>query len=386
MSRWPFGRWWMVLLLGCVEPYAGAATASAQSVDSVAAEARAPGATLDLKVLVDVDLRIDRDDAEVEGPTFGLRRVRLITQGTLGDRSAYRVLLEPSWLALGPEGNAPFRGAPLVEAVLDYRISNAFVVHAGQQRLPFGLSASALVPSLPTPEYPQATRILMQRVSVFRDIGLSISGRVDALEYSAGIFNGAGINVGADNNDVRDFVGRVSYSLLRGWTVGGSAWGGRSGELYAPDGAPQPTFHDDAPFRRWGVDARFVQGPGQIWVEYLTDRTDHNPEALNPTPERRELERSGWNVLAAYRVRSGVELVGRYDRWQPLGSGERTSAEYVAGVQWYPLETRAPPDSRTGPPPNAARRHSRILLFLEHLESEAARSSTILRLRWQLFY
>lgn len=375
-----------VTVLALAAAPAMAQAAGGQVPDSTAPPPSAPRASIDLKVLIDADMRTEWHEKDVTGPGFGLRRVRLITQGTLGDRSTFRVLLEPSGLALGPEGAAPFRGVPLVEAVLDYRLGGGLVLQAGQLRVPFGLSASTVAPSLPTPEYPLATRVLIQRVSVFRDIGVALAGRVGALEYSGSLFNGAGINVGSDNNEVRDVAGRVTWALVPGWTAGVSAWAGRTGELYAPGDSPQATFFDDAPFRRWAVETRLARGPARLWVEYLRDRTEYNPQALNPIPTPDPLARWGWNLLAAYRLRDHLEAVGRYDRWRPLGSDPPYVREYVAGVQWYPVEIQTPADPRTGPPLNIARRHSRVMLFLEHQTSGSAPASTLARLRWQLFY
>jgi hypothetical protein len=169
--------------------------------------------------------------------------------------------------------------------------------------------------------------------------------------------------------------------------VGASGWRGRSGELYAPDGEPRRTFHDDASFLRWGADSRLARGRLQLAAEYLHDRTRHNPNAVNPTPGGETLERSGWYAMAALRPLRRLELVARYDRWDPdhaLRADEST--EYVVGVLGYILEAAAPADPRLGLPLNPARRHSRLMLFLEHLDPEAAPSTTTARLRWELFY
>jgi hypothetical protein len=366
-----------------------AAPGSGQEPDSTAPATPPPASrpALSIKVLLDLDHTfVSREDGE-EDPGFSLRRVRIITQGALNDRTSIRVLLEPSGLALGPTGAAPFRGVPLVEALVEHRILSGLTVRAGQQRLPFGLAASTGAPSLPLPEYPQATHILMQRVSIFRDIGVSVAGRTGALEIAGGVFNGAGINVPSDNNRARDVLGRASFALRPGLSIGASGWRGRTGELYAPDEAPRRTFYDDARFARWGIDARAARGPVHVTAEFLFDRTEHNPGAVNPTPGARDVDRSGWYLMGAYRLRDDLELAARYDRWDPdrALSSDGTTA-YVGGIQWYLFETTAPDDPVLGRPLNRARSHSRLMLFAEHLDPRTAPSATTWRLRWELFY
>lgn len=365
------------------------APTAAQEPDSAAPATPPPASrpALSIKVLLDLDhTYISREEAE-EDPGFSLRRVRVITQGALNDRTSIRVLLEPSGLALGPTGAAPFRGVPLVEALVEHRILSGPVLRAGQQRLPFGLAASTGAPSLPLPEYPQATHILMQRVSIFRDIGVSLAGRAGALELAGGIFNGAGINVPSDNNRGRDVLGRASFAFRPGLSIGASGWRGRSGELYAPDDTPRRTFHDDARFVRWGLDARAARGPVHLTAEYLFDRTEHNPGAVNPTPGGRDVDRSGWYAMGAYRLPGGVELAARYDRWDPdRALSSDGSTLYVGGVQWYLFETTAPDDPVLGRPLNRARSHSRLMLFAEHLDADTGPSTTTWRVRWELFY
>ena len=386
-GRWRGVAWAAVLVFTTGGGWTTPARAQEEGATEAPAATAAPAVTLDLKALLDLDYTVVESDTAAADPGFGLRRVRLITQGTLGGRVGYRVLLEPSGLALGPAGAAPFRGVPLVEAAVEYRAAPTATLRFGQQRLPYGLAASTGAPSLPTPEFPRATHLLVQRVSIFRDIGLSVFGRAAGLEYGVGVFNGAGINVAADNNRVRDVLGRVSYAVRPGWTLGISGWRGRSGALYAPDGVPRRTFYDDASFRRWGVDTRLARGPLHLAAEYLHDRTEHNPDAVSATPAGRSVERSGWYLLAAFRLVPRLEVVGRYDRWDPdraVAADETT--EYVGGIQWYLLEAPVLEDSRLGRALNYARRHSRIMLFAEHLDAEASHSVTILRLRWQLFY
>ena len=338
-----------------------------------------------LKLLLHADY-VSGDEADVPPlHGFGLRRVRLIAQGDITDRTGLRLMVDPSLLAVGPESAPPFRGVPLVEAYAEYRARREVTVRVGQQRLPFGLAASTGAASLPAPEYPLASRYLMQRVSAFRDIGISALGRWGGLELSGGLFNGAGINTRADNDETRDWIGRISYAPVPGGTVGANAWSGHSGVLPRIGGVPRRSFFDDAEFQRWGIDARWARKGTTVAAEYLHDRTQHNPAAEQPTPPGEALVRSGWYVLAAHRPLRQWEAVARYDVWDP-GTGSERVAEVTGGISWYMSETAIRGSPRLGRPLNAAQRQSRLMAFVEHTRPAAGETATRLRLRWEILF
>lgn len=340
---------------------------------------------LTLRVLLHVD-HLSGDVADVPpGRGFGLRRARLIAQGDPTSRTTVRLMVDPSMLAVGGEAAPPFRGVPLVEAYGEYRARPGITLRVGQQRLPFGLAASTTAPSLPTPEYPLASRHLMQRVSAFRDIGLSATGRQGGLELSGGLFNGAGINTRGDNDDRLDWIGRLSYSPLPGAALGVNGWSGRSGTLPRIGGDTRRSFHDQATFRRWGADARWARHGTTLAGEYLHDRTRHNPAAELPTPRGTDLSRSGWYLLAAHRPLPRWEAVTRYDVWDP-GVPEGRTVEITGGVSWYLSETNLPGSPRLGRPLNAVQRQSRVLAFVEHTRPATGARQTRFRLRWETLF
>lgn len=381
-----------LLLLALAAVFGSARAGGAQRGDSARA---APGAQspapprLTLRGLLHVE-HVSGDPADTPPQRgFGLRRVRLIADVRPTTRTAARVMLDPSVLAVGPEGAAPFRGVPLVEAYGEFRPAGAgdLAVRFGQQRLPFGLAASTAAPSLALPEYPLASRIVIQRVSAFRDAGLAAAGRWGRLEAGLGVFNGAGINTRGDNDGVRDVAGRARVGVLPGWSVGASGWRGRSGVLPRIEGTPRRTFHDQAGFRRWGLDARYARAGVEISAEYLRDRTDHNGAAENPVPSGRGLTRSGAYLSGAARLGRGVELAARYDRWDPdhaVAADEVT--ELTGGVSMFLARGAAPDHPVLGTPLNAVQRLSRVLVFAEHVRPETGETQTRLRLRWEVFY
>jgi hypothetical protein len=58
-----------------------------------------------------------------------------------------------------------------------------------------------------------------------RDIGITFHGRLSTLEYTAGIFNGKGINK-ADTNKPKDFVGRILFTPTDFLSLGASYYDG----------------------------------------------------------------------------------------------------------------------------------------------------------------
>jgi hypothetical protein len=358
-------------------------TLSAQASDTTAT----PPAPVPLRGLIDADYLGGSPAARAGEEGFSLRRVRLIAQAPLAGGTLARVVVEPSALAIGSESAAPFRGVPLVEASIDYQPIPTLHLRGGQQRLPFGLAASTGAPSLLLPEHPLASRLLIQRVSVFRDIGAAAHVQSGRLQAGAGVFGGAGVNVRADNNRSRDLVGRASLTPVKGWTLSASGWRGRSGALHVVDGEPRRTFHDDSRFLRWGADARVVRQPFTVAMEYLWDRTEHNPRAVHPTPAGGTLRRHGWHAEAAARVLPALELAGRFDRWDPrLGTPGDEISELTGGISWYLHERLAPEHPRSGRAVNHVVRHIRLMLFAEHERSESAPSGTRYRLRWETFF
>lgn len=402
--------------LADAQPAAGTpADTTTRPVSPPAPAPVAPGDALQVKVLIEVDYAASTD-VRAQFPPYpsegiGVRRVRLLLQGAGPLGLGYRLLFDPSPLAAGPQGASPFRGAPLVEGSVDFALPHALVVRVGQQRVPFGLNSTTGAPSLPTPEFAQFARSVQQRVSAFRDIGATVEGQAGALGYAGGVFNGAGINVLADNDSTKDVAARLTYVVRPGLQVGASGWVGHAPRQYTRAGETRPVaaFLDNADFRRYGVDARFARGPLLVTAEYARNRTAYDSAAVTPTPRRAALFQTGYNALAALRL--GVlhpalrrlEVVGRYDAWDPDDALAHDEVrEYVGGVNFYVFEIGAPPDARLGRALNYVRRESRLMLFLEHSrfplpapptaatlatpDLPTTTQNTRVHARWSLFY
>lgn len=398
---------------------AGAQQPAAAPADTARPPAQAPPAgalgPVQVKLLMEVDYAHDTDPRAQFPPYpsegLGARRMRVFLQGAGPAGLGYRLHFDPSQLAVGAQGASPFRGAPLVEAYLDYALPRDVTIRVGQQRVLFGLNSTTGAPSLPTPEFAQFARSLQQRVSAFRDIGVTVQGRLGALEYSGGVFNGAGINVVADNDSTRDYAGRFTWAIVPGLQVGASAWAGHSPRPYVRPGETRPVapFFDNADFRRWGIDTRWARGPLLLTAEYARNHADYDSAAVTRTPGRAPLRQAGYNALAAFRLGAlnpalrRLEVVGRYDAWDPNGAAaDDEVTEYVGGMNFYFVEIGMPPDARLGRALNYVQRESRFMLFLEHSRYANAgtrpaptpaapnpatvQNNTRVHARWSLFY
>ena len=405
VANWRGRRVVAHLIRGCFALcVVGKSTAAQQAPPSPPAEFGKP--SLQFKVLLDIDEV--SGEPEVPPPTlgFGLRRARLFAQAAGPAGLGFRLQFDPTSLTVGPLSAAPYRGVPLVEAYIDYQLPAHILVRVGQQRVPYTLNAFTGGPSLPTPEYDQLSRYTVQRSSAFRDIGASVSATYGALEAIAGVFNGAGINVIGDNDSTRDVAGRLSFTILPGVQIGASAWRGHSGNLYVrSQGAPPvKAFYDNADFRRGDVDLHIGIGLFDLAAEYGGEHLAYNAKASNPVPNARALDRRGYNLTGALRLGGvdpslrRVELVGRYDRWDPntVVSGDEVT-EYVAGLNFYLFLVANPGDGRLGRGVNFVQRQSRIMVFGEcnapARKGAAAPPGALLtaatqrlHVRWELFY
>ncbi len=404
-----------VLVLALV-PAAAAAqrgtVAASRESGAQQAAAGAPAAPAEVlpavqfKVLIDLDYVSGEPQPQPPNLGFGIRRARLIAQLNPANGLGFRLHVDPTALTTGPQSAAPYRGVPLVEAYGDYLLPGGVLVRVGQQRVPYTLNAYTSGPALSLPEYDQLSRYTVQRSSAFRDVGVTMSGRRGALEYTVGVFNGAGINVVTDNDSTRDYAARVAYSVLPGVQLGGSLWRGHSGSPYvrAPGAAPVRAFFDDTDFHRGDVDLHLALGALDVAAEYGREQLSYNPAATNPTPGAAALARRGLNVAAAMRLFAVApalrrwEVAGRYDRFVPDDSkASERMREVVAGVSYYLLEGTTAPDPRLGRAVNFVQRQSRVMAFWEWDGPEGvdggmlagaipARHSQRFHARWELFY
>jgi len=227
---------------------------------------------------------------------FDLHRARLIVQGSVTDKWSYYTQTE-----LGGTG------VKLVDAYTAYKFADAFKVSVGQFKIPFSLESLTPDAQLEFIDRSQVVEALAARSKDVignqqgRDIGITASGnfvKVNDLylfDYTVGIFNGAGYDVGTDNNDRKDWAARLGFHPIKNLDLGAN--------IYEGKGIPTGGTKDQAR-NRYGFDARYIIGALSLNAEY-----DHGTDAA--------IQKDGWFAQAGYYIIPQIQLVAKYDTYDP---------------------------------------------------------------------
>jgi hypothetical protein len=145
------------------------------------------------------------------------------------------------------------------------------------------------------------------------DVGAKVYGKMAVneqvgLNYAAAVVNGNGSY--SDNNKKKDFVGRVGVTLPAGVAVGGSAYIGKA--------APADGVGDDLDKNRFGADVKVVSGPLLLQAEGILGKNG-------------ETDALGFYVLGGFKVTPKLQVVGRFDSFDPDTDGEDDSTTRIRG-------------------------------------------------------
>jgi phosphate-selective porin OprO and OprP len=250
---------------------------------------------------------------------FDLHRARLIISGNVTDDWSYFTQTE-----LGGTG------VKLVDAYTAYKVADYLKFTAGQFKIPFSLESLTGDAQLEFIDRSQAVEALVGRSKDVignqqgRDIGIQVSGnfaKVNDLylfDYSLGLFNGAGYDVTTDNNDHKDFVGRLGVHPLKGLDFGGSIYEGEDIPLSTAT-VPNPVTQAR---NRYGFDGRYVLGALSLTAEYV-----HGTDGA--------IRKDGWFGQVGYYVIPQIQLVAKYDTYDPnkVKTTDRSNI-YIGGVNF----------------------------------------------------
>ncbi|HEY9002721.1 MAG TPA: porin [Mucilaginibacter sp.] len=232
---------------------------------------------------------------------FDMHRARLDAKGNITDNWSYEVYTEFAG-----------SGAKLLDAYTAYRFTDFLKIQAGQFKVPLTYESLVSDSQLDFIDRSQVVEALAGRSKDVignqngRDIGVQISGSFAKLndqylfDYTFGVFNGAGYDVTTDNNNHKDIAGRLGIHPIKGLDFGGSIYEGEDIPL-ATTKVPNPVTQAR---NRYGFDGRYVTGPFSVTAEYLhgTDGSVH---------------RDGWYAQAGYYVIPQIQLVAKYDTYDP---------------------------------------------------------------------
>ncbi|MDB5110201.1 MAG: hypothetical protein JWR67_1315, partial [Mucilaginibacter sp.] len=227
--------------------------------------------------------------------SFDLHRARLDAKGNITDQWSYEIYTEFA------------ASTKLLDAYTAYKITDYLKFTAGQFKLPFSYESLVSDSQLDFIDRSQAVEALVSRSKDVigqqngRDIGAQVSGNfVKAndqylFDYSFGVFNGAGYNVTTDNNNHKDIAARLGVHPIKGLNFGGSLYKGQG----IPTGSTKSQTRN-----RYGFDGRYVTGPFSVTAEYV-----HGTDAA--------IQRDGWYAQGGYFVLPKLQLVAKYDTYDP---------------------------------------------------------------------
>jgi phosphate-selective porin OprO/OprP len=149
--------------------------------------------------------------------TFSLRRARLTLGGEIVNNLRFKLAAD---LVKSPA---------LIDAAVEFEPWKAAGLRIGQFVVPFSLESVTSVADIDMVNRSTVVDALApgrDNGASGRDIGLVLYGRYSVVEYTLGLFNGAGINK-ADTNSRKDLAGRVVVRPAKFFSFGGSVYRGR---------------------------------------------------------------------------------------------------------------------------------------------------------------
>lgn len=263
--------------------------------------------------------------------TYRVRRADLKLSGVISPRVRWRLSFDGAKLlnlvktttVIGDstalrDANVDQRNRILQEASINVLLVPGVRADVGQQIIPLALEG--VIPSSQI-ETIQRTMFIEERsrggtLGDIRDIGAALRGSAGLLEYAFGSFNEMGESQNnTDQNDQKAVVGRVALHVpfVNQLQFGGS--GGYEGG--------NPAQHRER-----------AGGEAQFRGKWLTLRS----EVMGARDGT--IRRLGYYGLGALRLSSVLELVGRWDYWDPnlhaeSGPSDIAERQLVGGVNFY---------------------------------------------------
>lgn len=229
--------------------------------------------------------------------TFRLRRAELIAKGEiLPKRVAYSVMIDPAKVrefnTVTVAGPPDAMGAPTtitvrqpvtaVSVLQDFYItflSPYIDVSLGQFKIPVSWEGYNSSGKLIMPE----RAFVSTQFGDKRDLGVRLAKTFPKWGYSAGVFNGAGLN-NLDNNNQKDVALRLEVYPIKGMVIGGVTYDSIG---YRRRGGTKD---------RWEADFRYEAGPYLVQAEYIRAR-DVTKDLAEPT------DAQGFYVAAGYTIK-----------------------------------------------------------------------------------
>lgn len=241
---------------------------------------------------------------------FSIHRARLGVSGSITERIKINLI--------GGYSEPPNNTPRLVNAFIDFNIHPLLQLRTGQFLLPFGLEGPKPIFLNSAIERTYAIR-RMNTFTMFRDIGVQLSGKTSALSYSVALVNGAGAN-NTEQMNPKDVMGRVGLNLTKETQFGFSGHLGN----YQPD----PVSDNSYTRQRIGLDVNYSGQPLFIQGEYQwrwDDLPGNNQQTLK-----------GGYILTGYRFMDDLEAITRFEVFDSGTSIENNQlTAFTIGSSYY---------------------------------------------------
>lgn len=272
------------------------------------------------------------------GPTYGddyqIPRARVGIKGYLTPNTDYMILTEWGRLTY----NEP---TTLLDAWVNFKANPAFNIKVGQTWYKFTLSGSLPVPTIPfifRPEVIDGIWLTMGRNGSYGyDKGIELWGNFKEgklpWSYVFSISTGPGLNRFEDN-DKKDFVGRLCIEPKEGLMLGGSGFYGWSRTEIASNLGDEEK--KDLPEYGYGLDLSYTQKYFRFTFEALQalyeGRLDVNGAEIFSIATKKP---RGWYAMLGFRPLSWIEIPVQYAWYESDSVKSDTGLETVTlGITW----------------------------------------------------
>ena len=267
----------------------------------------------------------DAPDARWSGidDRFLIRRARLNLGGSFADDFSFK--LEGDFGNNSVGGRSGY-SAQLTDGFVTWSAHPAASVRAGQFKTPFGYEQLMSDTKTATVE----RSLVNDRLTVSRQIGAGLFGDLvpKRVAYSTGIFNGNGVNNGANDNNEFLYVARLSSTLLEG---------GRDTAPFQLD-AGVNAFTMDTPGATaqrdgLGLDLQLTWGPATVAGEWLRNEFT-SAAGVESTAD-------GWSLLANWAITPRWMVTGRLETYDPssIASRDETDSWTLGGTYFIHGDT-----------------------------------------------
>lgn len=242
-----------------------------------------------------------------------IRRARLDFRGNVTPVWEYRLQLD---MASTPK---------IIDAYTVFKPYDFIKFEVGQFKIPFSLENLTQSNNMETIERAQVVEALVARNKDVignnngRDIGLQVFGSLFKfkngyfLDYYAGVFNGAGINT-TENNEAKDYSGRLILHPLKGLDIGGSVYNGKD----------KIEKNDNYKRERWGGEISYTYKSLSIKGEYIEGRDA-------------DTRRNGYYAqISDYIWQKKLQLIAKYDVYDANKSIDKDmTTNIIGGFNYY---------------------------------------------------